>query len=140
MVLVLYLLTIFGFLRALQLEHACTSPITVGLVAGSTFFVRRTTVETISGPFAFGGGGGSHVLQLLTTALPRDRVGLMRLPSSSLLSRALASQMLAKILVDVGVILPFPPRAPGVTRGHTVQKRSFSLSMANSINRSTRSS
>ena len=35
-VLVLYLLIMFGFLCALQLEHARTSPITVRQVAGST--------------------------------------------------------------------------------------------------------
>ena len=35
-VLVLHLLTIFSFLPALQLEHANTSPITVGCMAGST--------------------------------------------------------------------------------------------------------
>ena len=49
MVLVLNLLTIFSFLRALQLEHAHTSPITVGHVAGFTLIGRRTTVKTILG-------------------------------------------------------------------------------------------
>ena len=53
MVLVFYLLTIFIFLRVLQLEHARTSPITVGRVAGSTHIARRTTVEKIGGPFTF---------------------------------------------------------------------------------------
>ena len=55
-VLVLYLQTIFGFPRALQLEHARTSLIKVVRVAGSTLIVRRTTVEKIGGPFTFGGG------------------------------------------------------------------------------------
>ena len=57
MVLVLQLLTILSFLLALQLEQARTPPITVGRVARSTFIVRRTTIEKIRGPFAFGGGG-----------------------------------------------------------------------------------
>ena len=56
MFLVLYLLTIFGFLRALQLEHARTSPITFGRVAGSTLIFRRTTVEKIGGPLPLEGG------------------------------------------------------------------------------------
>ena len=51
MVLLLHLLTISGFLRAVQLQHARTSPITVGRLAGSTLIVRRTTVEKIRGPF-----------------------------------------------------------------------------------------
>ena len=49
----LYLLTIFSFLRALQLYHAGTSPITVERVAQSTLIVRRTTVEDNGGPFTF---------------------------------------------------------------------------------------
>ena len=102
---VLYLLTIFSFLCALQLEHARTSPITVRRVAGSTRIVRRTTVEKIGAPFTFGGGGLRQVPQLPTTALPRVRVGLRRPPSRSLLSRGLPSQMFAQILVHVGVIL-----------------------------------
>ena len=57
MVLVLHLLIIFGFLRALQLKDARTLPISVGRVAGSTLIVRGTTVEKIWGPFTFGGGG-----------------------------------------------------------------------------------
>ena len=56
MVLLLHLLTIFCFLRALQLEHARTSSITFGRVAGSTLIVRRTTVKEIRGPFTLGGG------------------------------------------------------------------------------------
>ena len=83
MVLVLYLLTIFGFLLALQLEHARTSPITVRRVAGSTLIVRRTTVEKIWGPSTF----GVYVLQLPTTVLPRIRVGLRRPPSREPLSK-----------------------------------------------------
>ena len=59
--LVLHFLTIFGFLRALQLEHAGTSPITVGRVARSTLIVRRKTVEKIRGPFTLGGGGVSVI-------------------------------------------------------------------------------
>ena len=106
LVLVLSLLTIFGFLRALQLEHARTSPITVGHVAGSTLIVRKTTVEKIRGPFTFGGGGLSHVLQLPTTDLPRVRVGSRGPPSRSLLSRGFPSQMFAQILFHVGVMLP----------------------------------
>ena len=105
-VLVLYLLTIFSFLHALQLEHARTSPITVGRPAGSSLIVRRTTVEKIRRPFTFGGGGLSQVLQLPTTALPKVRVELRRPPSRRLLRRGLPSQMIAQILVHVGVILP----------------------------------
>ena len=58
-VLVLYLLTIFSVLRVLRLEHARTSPITVGRVAGSTLIVRRTTVEKIRAPLPLGGGSQS---------------------------------------------------------------------------------
>ena len=74
MLLVLHLLTIFFFLRALQLEHARTLPITVRYVEGSTLIVRRTTVEKIEGPFTLGGGGLSHMFQLTITA-PRVRKG-----------------------------------------------------------------
>ena len=77
MVLVLHLLTIFVFLRALQWEHARTLPITVRYVEGSTLIVRRTTVEKIRGPFTLGGGGLNHMFQLTTTALPRVRVRMM---------------------------------------------------------------
>ena len=76
MVLVLYVLIIFGFLCALQLEHALSSPITVGRMAGSTLIVRRTTVEKNTGPFTLGGGSLSHMFQLPTTGLPRVRVGM----------------------------------------------------------------
>ena len=76
MVLVLHLLTIFGFLRALQLERARTSPFTVRSVAGCTLIVRRTTVEKIRGPFTLGEGAPSHMFQLPTTALPKVRVGM----------------------------------------------------------------
>ena len=55
-VLVLHPLTIFGFLCARQLEHARTSPITVGRVAGSTLIVRRRTVENSRGHFNLGWG------------------------------------------------------------------------------------
>ena len=106
MVLLLYLLTIFSFLRALQLEHARTSSITVGCMAGSTLIVRRTTVEKIGGHFTFGGGSLSHVLQQPTRALPRVTVGLTGPPSRTLLSRGLPAQMFAQILVHVGDILP----------------------------------
>ena len=57
MVLVLRLLTIFSFLLALQLEHASSSPITVGRLVRFTFVVRRTAVEKIRGSFTLGGGG-----------------------------------------------------------------------------------
>ena len=60
----LYSLAIFSFLRALQPEYAHTSPLTVGRMAGSTLIVRRMTVKKIGGPFTFGGGGVSHVLQV----------------------------------------------------------------------------
>ena len=106
MVLLRYLLTTFGFLRALQLGHARTSPITVGRVAGSTFIFRETTVQNIRGTFTFRGGGLSHVLQRPNTALPRVTVGLRRPPSRTLLSRGRPSLMLAQILVHLGVILP----------------------------------
>ena len=76
MVWVLHLLTIFGFLRALQVGHARTLPIIVERVAGSTLIVRRTTVEKIKGPFTLGGGGLSHMFQLPTTALPTLRAHL----------------------------------------------------------------
>ena len=62
MVLVLHLLTIFGFLCALQLEHACTLCNTVGCLAGSTLIVRRTTVEKILGAlYPWRGGCQSYV-------------------------------------------------------------------------------
>ena len=51
MVWVVHLVIIFFFLLVLQLEQASTRPITVGRVAGSTFIVRRTTAEKITGPF-----------------------------------------------------------------------------------------
>ena len=51
-----HLLAIFTFLCAFQLEHARTLSITLGRVAGSTFIVRRTTVESIRGRFTFQGG------------------------------------------------------------------------------------
>ena len=53
----LHLLTMFGFLLALQLEHARISRIKVGGVAGSTLIVRRTTAEKNNPPFTLGGGG-----------------------------------------------------------------------------------
>ena len=81
MVLVLHLLTISGFLRAPQLEHARTSPITVGRLVGSPLIVRRTTVENMRGPFTLVGGGLSHVLQMPTTAPPRVGLGLRQPPS-----------------------------------------------------------
>ena len=109
MVLVLHLLTIFSFLRAFQLEHARTSPITVGRVAGSTLILRRTNVEKIRGPFTLVGRvSGLHLLHLATIALPRVRVGLRQPPCRTLLSRGIPSQMFAHILVHEEVILPFP--------------------------------
>ena len=103
---VLHLLTIFGFLPAIQLKHARTSPITVGRVVASTLIVRRTTVKEIRGPFPPGGGGLSHVLRMPTTTLPRIRVGWRPPPSRSLLSSGLPSLMLAHILIHLGVVPP----------------------------------
>ena len=108
MVLVLYLLTIFGFLPALQLEHARTSPITVRRVAGSTLIFPRTTVEKIGGPFTFGGGGLSQVLELTTAALTRVRVGLRRPPSRRLLSRDLPLQIVCADTCPCGSHSPSP--------------------------------
>ena len=125
--LVLYLLTIFSFLRALQLEHARTSPITVGRVAGSTFIICRTTVEKIGGPFIFEGGGLSHVLQLPPTALPRVRVGLRRPPSRRLLIRGLPSQTCA-----CGSHSP-SPRLTRSTDGPGHGKRASELSSRTSL-------
>ena len=106
MVLPLHPLTIFSFLLALELEHASTRPITVGHVAGSTLIVRRTTLEKISGPFTIRGGALLHMFQLPSTALPRVRVLSRRPPSRTPLGRGLPSQMFARVLVHVGVILP----------------------------------
>ena len=105
MVLVLCLLTIFGFLLALQLEQASTSPITVWRVAASALVVRRTTAEKIRDPFTIGGGHFFHMFQLPTTAFPRVRLGLRRPPSGTLFSWGLFSQMFAQILVHLGAIL-----------------------------------
>ena len=132
--LVFYLLTIFGFLLALQLEEASGSPIRVRGIPRSTFFVRRTTVEKIRDPFAFGGGGLLHVFQLTTTALTRVRVVLRRPPSTIPLSRLLPSQMLAQILVHVRVIFPLHGQfnqeidqiIVGVVRAFLSDSRSFS--------------
>ena len=66
------LLAIFAFLLAFQLQHARTSPITVGRVAGSTFIVRRKTVEKIRGPFTFQGG----VPVMCFSCPPRPFLGL----------------------------------------------------------------
>ena len=116
MVLVLHLMTIFSFLLALQLEHASSPATTVGHGAGSILIVRGTTVEKIRSPFAFGRRGVTPVFQLPIAALRTVRMGLRRPPSRTLLGRALPLRMLAQVLVYVRV-----------------------LSMANSINRSTRS-
>ena len=61
LVLVLHLLTIFGFLLALQLEQASTSPITVARVAGSMLIFRMTTVEKIGAPLPLEAGSPSYV-------------------------------------------------------------------------------
>ena len=116
MVLVLYLLTIFIFLRALQLEHPHSWPITVMRLAGSTVIVRRTTVEKVWGPYTPGRGGTRHVLQLPTTALPRF---ISDLPPGDF---------------SAGVALR------RCLRRYLSMWESFPLPMANSINRSTRSS
>ena len=76
MVLVLHLLTVLGFLPALQLKHESTSPIIVGPVAGSTFAVRRRTLESLGGPFAIVGQGLLHVFQLSKSAVTRVKVRL----------------------------------------------------------------
>ena len=46
------------------------------------------------------------MLQMPTRALPRVTVGLRQPPSRSLLSGCLLSQMLAQILIHVGVNVP----------------------------------
>ena len=70
MVLVLHLMSIFCFLRALQLEQASTSPITLGGVAGSNLIVRIMTVGKIRGPCTIGGGDLLQMFQLRTAAFP----------------------------------------------------------------------
>ena len=53
-------------------------------------------VQKIGGPFTFGGGGLSHVLQLPPPALSRVRLALRPPPSRGPLSRGLPSQMFAQ--------------------------------------------
>ena len=105
-VLVFYVPNIFSLLLTLQLEEASASPITVMDVARYTFVVRRTTVRKIGNPFAIGAGGLLQVPQLPTTTLTGVKVWLGRPPSKIHLSKGLPSQMLAHILVHVGVLLP----------------------------------
>ena len=104
MVLVFYLLTIFSLLLTLKLDEATGSPFIVMGVAGSSFVVRRWTVKKIGNPFAIGERGLLHMLQLPSMSLTRVRLGLRRPPFRIPRTMGFPSEMLAQILIHLGVI------------------------------------